>query len=243
MRISFILFLCGITTITSCTKPVSITVNHGKIVVKVFHQVDGAPLIFDTVAYTNAAQNVYSVEKLQYYLSGIKIYKNKILRYSGSDVILVDARKDSVTSFTITPASGLETGVYDSIAFRIGVDSALNTPFGLPQTLDNLDMAWPDAMGGGYHFLKLEGHYKNDSLLAGYAMHIGGNGFLVKGGFHCALNIAATGDAELKMIMNVNEWFRNPDNYDFNTDGVFSMGNMALMQKLSQNGADVFFSN
>ena len=37
-------------------------------------------------------------------------------------------------------------------------------------------MAWPDVMGGGYHFLKLEGHYKKDSLLAGYAMHIGQNG-------------------------------------------------------------------
>ena len=226
-----------------CVHDAGIKYNHGKIVVNISHQVDGVRLLFDTVTYTNAAQNVYSVEKLQYYLNDIKIYKSKILRYSGSDIILVDAQKDSVTSFTIIPASGLEVCTYDSIAFKIGVESALNTSYGLPQTLDNLGMAWPDAMGGGYHFLKLEGHYKNNSLLAGYAMHIGGNGFMVRGGFHCALNIAPAGDAELNIIMNVNEWFRNPNNYDFNTDGVFTMGDTVLMQKLVQNGADVFFSN
>ena len=236
------MFLCWIVMLISCKHDAN-NINYGKIIVKVSHQVDGAWLIFDSVAYTNASYNVYSIEKLQYYLSDIKIYKNKILRYSGSDVILVDAKKDSVTSFTITPASGLETGLYDSIAYKIGVDSALNTPYGLPQTLDNLDMAWPDAMGGGYHFLKLEGHYRNNTLLAGYAMHIGQNGFLVKGGFHCAINIKPAGDAELNMIMNVNEWFRNPHSYNFNTDGVFSMGDTVLMQKLVQNGADVFFSN
>jgi hypothetical protein len=46
----------------------------------------------------------------------------------------------------------------------------------LSTTLDNLNMAWPTAMGGGYHFLKMEGHYL-DSLNTnqGYAIHIGKN--------------------------------------------------------------------
>ena len=103
-------------------------------------------------------------------------------------------------------------------------------------------MAWPDVMGGGYHFLKLEGHYKKDSLLAGYAMHIGQNGFRVSVGLHCNLILPQNGDADFNMTMNVNEWFKNPNIYNFNTDGVFTMGDTILMKKLLQNGADVFYS-
>ena len=44
------------------------------------------------------------------------------------------------------------------------------------------------------------------------------------------------------MTMNVNEWFKNPNIYNFNTDGVFTMGDTILMKKLLQNGADVFYS-
>ncbi len=40
--------------------------------------------------------------------------------------------------------------------------------------------------------------------------------------------------------MNINEWYKNPEIYDFNTDGGYSMGNMMAMMKIAGNGADVF---
>lgn len=226
-----------------CRRSATTAINHGNIIVTVYHQVDGAQLIADTAIYTNAAQNKYSVEKLEYYLSDFKIYRNSKLCYSGNEAILINALSGSDISFDIILASGLPAGTYDSVSFYIGLDSVLNIPYGLPQTLDNLDMSWPDAMGGGYHFLKLEGHYINNGALAGYAMHLGQDGFQVSAGTHCNIHILPSGDAELKMTMNVNEWFRNPAVYDFNTDGVFSMGNATLMRKLALNGADVFTAN
>jgi hypothetical protein len=42
------------------------------------------------------------------------------------------------------------------------------------------------------------------------------------------------------LAMNLNEWFCNPETYDLNIDGNYSMGNMAAMHKLSMNGSDVF---
>ena len=41
-------------------------------------------------------------------------------------------------------------------------------------------MAWPTAMGGGYHFMKVEGHYLDTSnTIQGFAIHLGKNNNLV----------------------------------------------------------------
>ena len=104
----------------------SVSFFQGKINVTVNHLVDGAPLVFDTVVYINAAQNQYGVEKLQYYISNIKLYKNKSLSYSDDNVFLLDARVDSTLTFSFTPASVLTPGTYDSMAFIIGLAPNLN---------------------------------------------------------------------------------------------------------------------
>lgn len=243
MRSIISLLFISTALLSSCRKHVGPDINRSNIIIKVSHQVDGGNLIFDSTRYINSAGNVYSVERLQYYLSSIRLFKNGKLYFLDQNAYFVDARKDSVTSITIPLQSGLASGIYDSIAFFIGVDSLLNSSGGLPHTLDNINMEWPEAMGGGYHFLKLEGHYKDGYLSAGYAMHMGCNGFQVKTGAKCSLEVKAANAPELKMVMNVNEWFCNPHVYDFNTDGVFSMGDTVLMTKLKENGADVFYSN
>ncbi len=225
----------------SCRKNSGNSINHGKILISIQHKVDGAQLLFDSAIYTNAAGNIYSVEKLEYYLSNFRIYKKGILCSSIDAVVLINA--DTNLTFSITPPAGLQTGIYDSIAFLIGLDSAHNNSYGLPQTLDNLNMAWPDVMGGGYHFFKLEGHYKTSGAHAGYAMHLGQNGYQVNAGIPCSIPILPTGDASLNISMNINEWFTHPATYDFDTDGIFSMGYPTLMQKLATNGADVFTAN
>jgi hypothetical protein len=242
-RVFSIFLLSVFLVLASCTKQSADSPNHCNILFKVYHKVDAQKLIFDTVIYKNAVQYIYSVEKLQYYISDIKIFKNRVLAYSGTDVFLIDARSDSVISFSVTPAGGLTPGIYDSVAFFIGVHPLFNVTNGLPVTLDNINMEWPIATGGGYHFLKMEGHYKDGSSLAGFAMHLGENGFQVETGMQCNMEVKPVGDVVFKMTMNVNQWFRDPNTYDFNTDGVFSMGDTLAMTKLSQNGADVFYNN
>ncbi len=215
--------------------------NIGKVAIKIAYKVDVSPLIFDTIKYYNAADNDFSVEKLQYYISKIRLYKAGKVCYSGNDAIYCDARRDGISAFSFTPPQGLEPGTYDSITFYIGIDSAQNITNGLPQTLDNIGMGWPDAMGGGYHFLKLEGHWNNNGAISGYAIHIGQNGFQVHATVPYLFTVPATGDVNLNITMNVNEWFRNPSVYDLKLDGVFTMGDTLLMKKLCTNGTDVFY--
>ena len=236
--------VCLLAVVAGCNKDTTNnTVTSGGITVKVNYKVGNQPLIFDTVAFTNEAGNQYNVEKLQYYLSGFRFYKDNKLKFTSLEVFYLDARVDSTATFALTKLAGMHTDTYDSVSFYIGVDPVVNISNSLPQTLANIDMGWPDMMGGGYHFLKMEGHWKDNGSYSGYAMHMGSNYYQAKAGVKCSLVVGQAANATLSMTMNINEWFSNPHTYNFATDGVFTMGNAVLMQKLTDNGADVFHSN
>lgn len=213
------------------------TETTGSMKVMLGHNVDGNDLMRDSIEYTNAAGNMYTVTKLHYYLSGFRLYMGTDVAFSSDEVFYVDAADNNTLSFTIDE---IPPGHYDSVSYYIGLDEAHNKSRSLPLTLENNAMDWPEPMGGGYHFLKLEGFYKDAGSPSGYAMHIGTNNFLVKTGSVAHFNVSAGHASSLMMKMNVNEWFTNPNNYDLTTDAAYSMGNMPMMTKLSQNGMNVF---
>lgn len=99
-------------------------------------------------------------------------------------------------------------------------------------------MAWPDPMGGGYHFIKFEGHFLEDASPNGFAIHVGNNSYLA----HAELGQAFTLDGAsgtLALRFNLNELFRTPHTYDLSS-GNYSMGNMVLMGQLRDNAVDAF---
>lgn len=203
-------------------------------VLSVSHMVDHQPLTYDTLLYTNEAGTLYSVTRVEYYLSEL------VLLGTGStanDTLhgpwYVNAA--GVTDFDL---SGLRAGTYSGATMLLGLPPALNLTGSLPNTLANINMAWPEPMGGGYHFIKFEGHFASDGAQAGYAMHIGKDAFLP----HCDLpqgfTISGSG-GKLLLTFNLNEVFRTPNTYDLAT-GNYSMGNMALMTQLKENCANAF---
>lgn len=215
-------------------------ITSGKITINIDYVAGGVPLIFDTVKFTNRAGNTYSVTALQYYLSGFRFYKNNEFQHYCSKIVFVDARVAGTSHFELTELTGMKVGTYDSVSFYIGIEPALNITNSLPASLENIGMGWPDAMGGGYHFLKLEGHWNDGGTVSGYAMHLGTNNYQVKAGVTCKVVVDKVANGQLNMTMNINEWYTNPYDYNFSTDGLFSMGVAPLMQKLTENGADVF---
>ena len=199
------------------------------------HHIDGQPLLWDTLIYTNAAGNRYSVERLQYYLSDFRFYAQGREVAFADTVLYVDARR--VTELELR---NMPYGMLDSVRFVIGLPPAKNLSNSLPPTLENSHMAWPDMMGGGYHFMKLEGRWQDGSLRPGFAMHLGKTGFEVYASAPLGYAVGQSSTNPITLRMNINEWFRNPHNYDFGTDGVYSMGNDTLMGLLRDNGSDVF---
>lgn len=198
--------------------------------------VDGASLVYDSILYQNAAGNPYSVSRLQFYLSDFEFVNSAGTTISIDTTIYVDARNAVNTRLRFPD---FPFGDYIAFKFNIGVDPAHNVTGGLPNTLENTNMAWPDFMGGGYHFMKFEGDYRDQSVSYGYAMHLGTNDFLV----HEMLLLPFTINSNnyiVDLSMNLNEWFEHPMIYDFNVDGNYSMADSAAMTKLTINGVDVF---
>lgn len=228
-------------TISSCKKtkdeptpePVPVQPN---LELKITFNIDGQSLMYDTILYQNLAGNNYSVSTLLFYLSRISFVKSDSSMVAVKDYIYVDASDPVTTSVRI---SGVPEGCYTGLKFNLGLDSIQNVTGGLPNTVENLSMEWPVPMGGGYHFMKMEGYFMDTTATPGYAMHMGRNNSKIAYQFSKSFCITSSMQT-LTLKMNINEWYRVPYTYDFITSGNATMYNDSLMALIVQNGADVF---
>lgn len=216
--------------------------------ISISHRADGEPLRFDTLAYVNAAGNRYSVTRLRYYLSDF-VFKDHhggtLLRLDS--VFYVDAR-DSATLSRVIP--GIPAGHYHSVAFTFGLAPGRNRTGALPATLENLNMAWPQPMGGGYHLMQLEGRFLDSAGgESGYATHIG-SGTLggevqenhwTAGPFMVHVEASSAARLHIPLVMEVQEWYRNPHAYDLGAypDGI--MDHPGAQDLLRENGPEGVF--
>ena len=210
------------------------TTTETSTALRVEHHVDGNALQFDTLQYTNAAGHTYSVTRLQYYLCALTLIGTSgTPDHTIAGPWYVDASLNPRYNLGTLPS-----GSYSGATVHLGLIPSLNLTGALPNTLDNVNMAWPDMMGGGYHFMKLEGHFAHTGQTTGFAMHLGRDANLPI----CTLPYPITLDGSSGTIVlrfNINEVFRTPHTYDLET-GNQSMGSMALMGLLRDNCADAF---
>lgn len=201
---------------------------------EVAHHVDGQLLTLDSMCCTNPADVAYSVTRLHYYLSELVLIG---AAGTANDTLhgpwYVDAAAN--TSF---PLDGLVAGHYSGARLLLGLPPALNTTGALPNTLANINMAWPGPMGGGYHFMKLEGHFLGTGGLVGFAMHLGTDAFLPACSMPSGFSTTDQGGT-IRLSFNINEVFRTPHLYDLDA-GNYSMGSPVLMGQLRDNCADAF---
>lgn len=204
---------------------------------EITHKVDGEALKMDTVRYENRAGNLYSVTRLEYYLSNFTFISSNGDEEKIEDIYYINPKKPA--SLTIDDIE-MEAGSYSTLQFHIGLPADENISYNLSATSENVNMAWPEQMGGGYHFMKLEGHFIDDqNQEKGYAMHLGMNEWLVTVTLNQSIEL--TGDNnELLLTMDVNQWFEGPHTYDFNVQGNYTMGIDSLMGQLSDNGLSSF---
>jgi len=200
------------------------------------HTVDGDALEIDQMTYTNTASQNYSVQTLRYLLSDIKLHSA-----NGTSTLL-----DEVHFITISDPStfnldiqDLNSANYTAISFTMGLDSLKNITNLYLNDSFFPSFAWPDFMGGGYHYMQLEGDYT--TAFQGYATHTGGTDgldFSFTKNFPIALNIA---NANTTVIINmeINNWYSNPNTISLTTDGIMDNANKQVL--LQANGiADVF---
>ncbi|NKB66644.1 MAG: hypothetical protein GKR89_06250 [Candidatus Latescibacteria bacterium] len=203
------------------------------------HQVDGAALVLDDqLRHVNAAGNEYSVSKVEYILTGIALEKA-----NGQRVVLADQHYRNAADEATQTVAGAEiaAGDYERLVFTFGVTGEENVAGALPNAAVYENMLWPEAMGGGYHYMKFEGLYRAGDEDGAFAVHTGpsgGNDFSLA--IVLPIDLKADGDDwTIRLSMNLNEWFTGAETYDFAGLGGI-MGNAGLQAVLQGNGAGAF---
>jgi len=204
------------------------------------HEVDGNALELDTIKYTNAVGQNYSIKTVKYFVSHITFHRANDEDIIEPDIHFVNIRDSSSLLLTLT--NSIPSGDYTGISFVYGLVQEDNISGNLGLELDRL-MEWPVPMGGGYHYMKLEGEYIFNNVTNFFNFHSGGlNGTAYE--IHIDLpNSAFSTTSEAQNIgftMNIANWFQNPVNWDFDYWGSGIMGNADAQAAVQQNGADVF---
>lgn len=142
-----LLFAFAIITITSCQKKTENTTSQLRIDIN--YKVDDVPLFKDTMRYLNNAGDFYSVTRLEYYISDIVLHNANGDDYKSEQIQYVNAFTQATNQLVL---DAVPNGTYTSFSCKIGLTAAKNLSNTLPNTSENVNMAWPDMMGGGYHF-------------------------------------------------------------------------------------------
>jgi len=249
----FILSIC-FTIITSCDSKS----NNGKLQIQFEHRVNGQALVKDQMIYTNAIGNLYKISGLKYFISDVKLH-----RHGGSTVTISSAKPARYVDIDIPGTliwqvnDEIPAIAYDSISFTFGMNEQLNKSHYFVNPPES-NMAWPDLLGGGYHFMMMDGFYNNlQGVQSPFNFHLG-MGQIYEGGmeakyitgfvqnyFHIKLPASSfviinNQTKNMKFIMNIDSWFTSPVNWDFNQWSIMIMQNQAAMQTIKSNGHDVF---
>lgn len=242
-----ILPICFLTALlTSCTKPK----GHGDLSINIGYVINGKPLITDTLCYVNEAGNEFMITEIQWFLSQIELQDEQGAWIPLEPMIFyIDTNIPESQTLNIT---SIPIAKYKTLRFVFGLDEEDNQT-GLFSDPPEANMFWPEPLGGGYHYMKLNGKYLDENeQLAPLNIHLGigqnedhtefyQNYFSVA--LPIDLTISETTENQLDLTMIVDNWFRNPNLYDFNEFGSAIMQNQDAQQALKENGTDVFAIN
>ena len=203
------------------------------------HTVDNQAVIFDTVMYVNAFGNDFSIETIHYFVSNIAFVKSNGDVVNVKDAIYVDPRLAGYDQKKITTA--IPNGDYTEMRFTFGLDTEMNQN-GAFNNFPEAAMEWPMMMGGGYHYMKLEGRYENLNSYNHFNFHTGplnNNANFFQVAIPMTLNVS-DGSFDVSLVMEIQNWFKNPNTFDLTTISSGMMGSQPKQELVKSNGHDVF---
>lgn len=232
--------------------------KYGTMDIMFQHSVGQQPLEFDTIKYVNAAGNPYMVTNIQYFISDICLHKDNgdsilfNVNDKNQNIHYVDTDLPDTWAWQLPDS--IPEGQYSSISFTFGLNKKENVSLRFPNPPES-GMFWPQYLGGGYHYMKLNGKWRDTSgVIHPFNFHLGigqeydslGNPvkfiqnyfkvILAKSSF----SISGGQVVQLTLNMDVNEWFENPNVFDLNVWGGKIMQNQTAMHLACQNGHNVF---
>ncbi|MAP80275.1 MAG: hypothetical protein CL526_04210 [Aequorivita sp.] len=198
----------------------------------------------NTTEFVNEAGNLLTIARLRYLISRIALKKDDGSTINFEEYNLVDLSNND--SRTLTLSTPVTTGEYTGISFIYGFSEEDNIS-GEYRDLNDADWNWPTMLGGGYHFLQLDGTF-NDSNgnIQPYNFHNGtarvSDGIFEQNfiAFDFDVDFTISDNATIEINMNISEWFKNPLTWDLNDRSTDLMMNYDAQKDMQRNGKSVF---
>ncbi|MFZ4414109.1 MAG: MbnP family protein [Bacteroidales bacterium] len=264
MNIKHFLWILGLLLLSACKKdnaeenPIVVS-DSGKLNIVFNHTIDNQALQLNTNIYINEAGNHYELTDVRYFISDVTLYTHNGTKTSiklQTRVHYTDIQLPSTLSWEVYDP--IPTGIYDSISFIFGLNEQLNQSSAFVNAPES-NMAWPAMLGGGYHYMMMNGKWMNPQNIAvPFNFHLGIGqiysdtinydvntitGF-VQNYFNVvlptALQISKNMTTSLHLNMAVDSWFKTPHTWDHNYWGGSVMQNQRALQSIKENGFDVF---
>ena len=254
MKSRLLVLLLALLTM-ACTKHT----EKAEIDLNIGYAINGKPLVTDTLCYENEAGNRFLITEIQWFLSNIQLLgqdgKWHTLKHHDAKnpsaletehIFYIDT--DIPESHTLR-GQKMPIGHYSLLRFTFGLDENDNQT-GIFNDSPESEMFWPDMLGGGYHYMKLNGKFVNEEdRLAPLAIHLGigqnedctefyQNYFIVE--FPIDFDVKANTENSIDLTMVIDNWFRYTNTIDFNVYGSSIMQNQSAQQAFKENGQDVF---
>jgi len=244
-----ILLLAIAITVLSCKKEDD-TPNetNATVVFNFTHNWDDTPVNssdFGEIQYTNAHGEQLSIDKLRYLISNIALTNEDGETTIFEGYNLVDLTSNS--NLTYYPQIEIPAGTY-TVSFTFGFDNENNID-GVYNDLNAASWNVPQMMGGGYHFMQMEGSFINDNSVSTFyqyhtikAVDNTGPELVFQDTFF-TVNLGEAiinNSSSIEVKMNIAEWYKNPNVWDLNVLNSSLMPNFDAQVMMSENGATVF---
>ena len=212
--------------------------NDGTFIIVANINIDGQPILLDSMMYVNASNNTYSIARFKAAISRIHVHKEGTGEINLKDEHLIDITDAS--SITIYEGT-LAGGDYETIHFIFGLDENMNIPGAYPN-LPFSNFEWPMMLGGGYHYMQLDGFYNGSTGMDPYNTHAGPtNGNLNYSSFDFPVDFEIDGGTTTATInINLNNFYNGPNAWDFSVVPTAIMPDQTWQVKLKENAQDVF---
>jgi len=216
------------------------------------HHWDGTPIQnsdFETTLFTNANGEQLDISRLSYLIPNVTFTDADGNAFTAGHYNLVDVREG--TGFSYQPDLNFPAGTY-TVSFRFGFNDEDNVS-GAYVDLSSVSWDVPEPMGGGYHYMQMDGTYINtEGEVMPYNFHtiravvpdmpnppieLTDTSFeVVLGQYNLQLN-----NGIIEVQMDVSEWFKNPNQWDLNELDTPLMPNYDAQIMMMENGeAGVF---
>lgn len=259
-KINYLFYLLILSILSSCVEKdpdVEPLIPTGKISFSFHHYCDNLALDYDIRKYVNQAGNEYMVNEIQYFISDVTLINfatgGDYTINAWKDIHYVDSDIPTTQEWSVFDA--IPKGTYTGIRFTFGINEEKNQSLMFTDPPESL-MFWPEYLGGGYHYLKLNGKWLDTNQLERpFNFHLGIGqiydpqsgeitGFIQN---YFDIEVPGSGfeiiegqETQINIVMHVDRWFKNPHTWDHNYWGGDIMQKQDAMKVGCENGVDVF---